>query len=179
MGSDASSLNYKDTDGYVYKEVFGYNTIVCAILPKITGGLSAAGSAYIIQDVLRDPRKLKESTYHRLVLGLSSSDFLNSFFAYILSTWPIPKGYNTYAAGTLITCDAAGFISTLTHFTTPLYNCSLSTFFLIQFKYKWDDDEISTVEKNWLHTIPWLVGLTVAIPGLIMKSFGPLQFHCE
>ena len=158
-------------------ETFNFDLTLMVILPKIIGGLSAVGSGYIIQNVMRDPRKRKGSTFHRLMLGLSTSDFLSSFFVYFLSSWPMPRGYMRYAVGTVGTCDAAGFFLPLTVFTSPLYNCSLATFFLVQLKYNWSDQRIIEVEK-WLHIVPWSVGLVAGILGLIMKSYGPINAHC-
>ena len=178
MGNNTSTpLEYEDSLGYFYAEEVNFNTTLLAILPKISGALSAAGSSYVIQDVLRDPRKRKESTYHRVMLGLSTSDFLSSVFVNFLSTWPMPRGYMKYAVGTMATCDMVGFFHALTIFTSPLLNCSLATFFLVQLKYNWTDGRIVSMEK-WLHIVPWSVGFVASILGLAMKSFGPLAFHC-
>ena len=171
------SLEYESSYEFIYKEVRNYNTALLAILPKITGALSALGSAYIIQDVLRDPRKRKEGIFHRLMLGLSVMDFLFSFFSYVLSTWPMPKGYLKYAVGTVGTCDAVGFFQALTIFSIPLYVSSLATFFLIRLKLNWIDQRIKAVEK-WFHIVPWSVGLVTGILGLATKSFGPVSFNC-
>ena len=178
MGNHISTpMEYVETLDFVYSEKWNHSTTLIAILPKITGGLSAVGSGYIIQNVLRDPRKRGGSSFHRLMLGLSTSDFLSSFFVFFLSTWPMPRGYMKYAVGTLGTCDAAGFFVAFTVLTTPLYNCSLATFFLVQLKYNWSDQRIVEMEK-WLHIVPWSVGLVAGILGLIMKSYGPITGHC-
>ena len=161
----------------MYKEVWKYNTTLLAILLKTSGFLSAAGSIYVTQDVLRDPRKRCRSPFHRLMLGLSTSDLLSSFFVYFLSTWPMPRGYHIYAVGSVATCDIIGYIQVLTSLTTPLYNCSLATYFLVQLKYNWSDRSIQSFEK-WLHIVPWSVGLSASIPGLVWKSYGPIGFVC-
>lgn len=44
--------------------------------------------------------------YHRLLLGMSMSDFVGSMMCF-LSTWPIPRGEAYLAAGTVQTCAAA------------------------------------------------------------------------
>jgi len=178
MGNNESTpLEYEYTLEYVLKEVFNWNTTLVAILPKISGALSAVGSSYVIQDVLRDPRKRNESTYHRVMLGLSTSDFLSSVFVNFLSTWPMPRGYMKYAVGTVGTCDAVGFLCVLTFLSTPFYNCSLATYFLVQLKYNWSDQRIKAIEK-WFHIIPWSVGLAFSIPGLVMKAYGPASLVC-
>merc|ERR1712038_222883 len=123
------------------------------------------------------PRKRSESTFHRLMLGLSISDLLSSFFPFFLSTWPMPQGYLKYAVGSVTSCDVVGFFFAFTCFTCPIYNCSLATYFLVRLKYNWQDCQIKAMEK-WLHIIPWLVGMVPAVVGLVMKAFGPLNFHC-
>ena len=44
--------------------------------------------------------------YHRLLLGMSMSDFVGSMMCF-LSTWPIPRGEAYLAVGTVQTCAAA------------------------------------------------------------------------
>jgi len=73
-----------------------------AIAPKCSGIISLISSTFIIQHVLRD-RKRRNLTYHRLLLGMSISDFVGSLMCF-LSTWPIPRGEACLAAGTTATC---------------------------------------------------------------------------
>lgn len=68
-----------------------------AIAPKCTGIVSLISSTFIIQHVLRD-RKRRSLTYHRLLLGMSISDFFGSLMCF-LGTWPIPRGEACLAAG--------------------------------------------------------------------------------
>lgn len=147
------------------------------IIPKITGFLSMIGSGYIIQDVLRNPHKRTKSIYHRLMLGLSISDTIYSFSAFVLTSWPMPRDYFIMAAGTVATCDASAFFTSIGMFVTPLYNCSLVTYYLLQLKHNWADQRIRNVEK-WLHLGPWLIGLGVAFAGLATKAFGPVISAC-
>jgi hypothetical protein len=146
------------------------------ILQRVMGSISLAGSIYVIQDVLQNKSK-RNHTYHRLMVGLSISDVLSSFFVQILSTAPVPKGYHVLAIGNLATCDAQGFFVFLCLFTTILYNCSLATYYLVQLKYNWINRRIKALEK-WLHIVPWSVGLTYAIAGLALNMYGPFGFGC-
>eukprot|EP00551_Chaetoceros_affinis_P012661 CAMPEP_0203663660 /NCGR_PEP_ID=MMETSP0090-20130426/1220_1 /ASSEMBLY_ACC=CAM_ASM_001088 /TAXON_ID=426623 /ORGANISM="Chaetoceros affinis, Strain CCMP159" /LENGTH=411 /DNA_ID=CAMNT_0050526651 /DNA_START=137 /DNA_END=1369 /DNA_ORIENTATION=+ len=155
-----------------------YNSLKAnIIIPKITGTLSMMGSFYIIQDILRNPHKRKVSFYHRLMLGLSVSDTIYSFSAFVLTSWPMPRDYFIMAAGNVSTCDASAFVSSIGMFATPLYNCSLVTYYLLQLKYRWSDQRIRDVEK-YLHIVPWVVGLGVGVAGLATKAFGPLLTGC-
>jgi hypothetical protein len=147
------------------------------ILQRIMGTISVIGSSYVIQEVLRNEQKRKH-TFHRLMVGLSLSDILSSFFVHILSTSLMPKGYQVFAIGSLATCDAQGFMNTMFGFTTTLYNCSLTTYYLVQLKYNWTNRRIKALEK-WLHIVPWSVGLVMAIFPLIFKMYSPFRFICS
>jgi len=65
----------------------------------------------------------------------------------------MPKDYLIFAVGTVGTCDVSGFIATIGVYGTPLYNCTLTTYFLIQIKYNWNISRIKHVEK-WFHIVP-------------------------
>jgi hypothetical protein len=146
------------------------------ILQRTMGTISLIGSSYVIQEVLRNEQKRKH-TFHRLMVGLSFSDILSSFFVHILSTSPLPKGYQVFAVGSIATCDAQGFILYSCIFVTTLYNCSLATFYLVQLKYNWTNRRIKALEK-WLHVVPWSVGLVMAIFALIFKMYSPFGLNC-
>ena len=146
---------------------------------KTCGLLSISGSAYIIQDVLRSPKRRKDSFYHPLMLGLSVMDLILSFFLHFLTTWPIPRtGWvENYAFGTVATCDFAGFFSTIGTYGGPLYNCSLSTYFLLELKYTWTKSKIQRVHK-WMHVLPWACGIILAFAALAANTLGPTQNAC-
>ena len=82
----------------------------------------------------------------------------------------MPKGSWFWAAGNVITCDIAGFIGGIGYHGSPLYNCSLATFYLLQLKCNWSDRKMKAVEK-WLHIVPWLVSLAFCIPTLATQMF--------
>ncbi len=147
------------------------------ILPKITGFLSMAGSVFVIQDVLRNPQKRTKSTYHRIMLGLSVMDIIFSFSLYFLTSWPMPSGFYMYAAGTVATCDAAGFFGQIGTVGVPLYNCALTTYFSVQLKYNWVDRRIKAFEK-WFHFVPIFVSVALAIVGLAARAYGPISSMC-
>ena len=147
------------------------------IAVKIGGSLSCAGSAYILQDVLRDPNKRTKSIYHRIMLGLSTMDILSSVFEWFIGSWAMPKGSWIWAAGNITTCDIAGFVSVIGYIGSPLYNCSLATFYLLQLRYGWPERRMKAIEK-WLHIVPCLVTLVVCIYFLATELFGPSLGIC-
>jgi hypothetical protein len=147
------------------------------IVQRTMGTISLLGSTYVIQKVLRNERK-RNHTFHRLMVGLSISDILSSFFTHMLSTAPIPKGYHVLAVGNVFTCDVQGFITGMCGAVSLFYNCSLATYYLVQFKYNWTNKRIKVLEK-WLHVVPWSMGLVFAFPGLVFKTYGPTGFMCS
>jgi hypothetical protein len=146
------------------------------IIQRVMGTISLIGSSYVIEEVLRDERKRNHS-FHRLMVGLSISDVLSSFFANILSTAPIPKGYQVLAVGNVATCDIQGFIISACVLVTILYNCSLTMYNLVQLKYNWINRRIKALEK-WLHILPWSVGLSIAVVAVVFKTYGPSGLIC-
>lgn len=136
---------------------------------SIAGAISVLGSGYVIQDVLKNDEK-RNHTFHRLMVGMSSIDIISSCCVHVISTMPYPKG-------TIVACDAIGFINTFCNFGTPLYMCSLASYYLVQLKYNWVNQRIKALEK-WLHIVPWSVGLVNATFGLLMKAYGHDGFTC-
>ena len=147
------------------------------IVGKIGGALSFAGSAYIVQDVLRHPGKRTKSIYHRLMLGFSIMDLMSSLFHWVIGSWAMPKGSWMWAAGSIMTCDIAGFLGGVGYIGSFMYNCSLATFYLLQLRFDWSERRMKAIEK-WLHIVPCLVALVVCIPTLATKMYGPFVGIC-
>ena len=144
---------------------------------KITAALSILGSSYVVQDVLCDPKKRNESTYHRIMLGLSCSDILFSFFGPFLGPWVMPRGIQLSAVGSNATCSVVGFFVGPSSFVALLYSCSLATFYLIKLKYSWVNSKVKAIEK-WLLFLPCAMGLIAAIPAVARLKFGPHGLVC-
>jgi hypothetical protein len=160
-------------------ELAGWNEsqlLFVTIYQRVMGLLSALGSGYVIQDILKNPTK-RDHTFHRVMVGLSTADILYSFFCHMVSTSLMPKGYHVLAVGSVATCDMVGFFVWMGGVVTLLYNCSLTTYYLVQLKCNWSDRRIRALEK-WLHIVPWSVGLLYAIAALRFKMFGPNGFQC-
>jgi hypothetical protein len=142
-----------------------------AIAPKITALFSIFGAGYIIVDVLRERKKLRE-TYHRLLLAMSASDLVASFLAF-LGTWLAPAGTAGAfgAAGTTQTCIAQGFvINVCGALTPPLYNAGLSLYYVLLIRYGWKKEQIRKVE--WcIHGIVWTLTLSTSIAALALDLF--------
>ncbi len=150
--------------------------LACILTQKISSVFSIVGSIYVLQDVLRDPKKRSESIYHRIMIGVSFSDLifcLNQF----VSTWAMPMGSHKFAVGSEGTCDASGFILELAVTLTPLYTCSLATYYLLELKFNWPSSKMKSFEK-WLHILPWKLALIPAIMSVATDALGPHGFSC-
>ena len=89
--------------------------VALAIVPKISGLFSMAGSFFIARDVMKKWR-VRSATLRitsKIMLNLSIGDFCSSFMFHFLSTWMAPRDtpaeYVTYATGNDTTCTAQGF----------------------------------------------------------------------
>ncbi len=111
------------------------------VTAKISGLLSTIGSASIIRDVVsRWWRKKNDQTLAsipRIILSMSISDLLNSFFVHILGPWMVPKekmGFDEYynlpeslaKGGTDGTCAVQAFVVNATQITSVLTNATLA-----------------------------------------------------
>ena len=109
--------------------------------------------------------------------SLSSTDIFLSFFGPFLGTWVMPRGSQVFAVGSNFACSIAGFFTTMTTPMTPLYNCSLATFYLLKLRFNWNDRKIKAIEK-WLLFVPCTVGLISSITAAVVKGFFPYGYGC-
>mmetsp|Transcript_5177 Transcript_5177/g.10840 ORF Transcript_5177/g.10840 Transcript_5177/m.10840 type:complete len:405 (+) Transcript_5177:173-1387(+) len=144
-------------------------------IPHVTGALSILGSAFIVYDVASDRNKWF-STYHRLMFGMGSLDFVGSC-ALALSTLPMPGESGKYSFGNPATCTVQGFF---VHFNiaSPLYNLTLSIYFLLTVTYKWAKDDIKKKVEIWLHLFPFLWAFVTALVVLTRKGFNDANLWC-
>jgi len=156
--------------------------IILATVPKVTGGMSIVSSALVVADVILDSRKRKTS-YHRLMLGMSVADMLSSI-AFFAGTWVRPKLSNWGDIGSVTSCDITGFLGKFTGFlgqfgiiVVILYNMSLSTYYLLMLKLRWNSPKINFFE-SWFHAINWTTGLSVAVVGATKKMYGNAFYLC-
>jgi len=146
-----------------------------AIVPKCTGLLSMIGSGIIIFDVLRTPKKRKQ-TYPRIMLAMSCFDFVTSFM-YALSTWPIPADSGVlYASDTTGTCTFQGFFIQLS-LAAPMYNLCLAIYYMLVIKYRWSDVKLSSIEK-FIHPTILILSFGIAIAGLPLKIYNNANVWC-
>ena len=106
-------------------------------MPTVTGSISLLSSMTIISIVLRSMSGIK-TTYHRIILGLSSADCLTSL-AIALTTIPMPKDviypFAMPSYGNIVTCEAQGFIYMMGNGLAFCMNGILNIYYLCTLRY--------------------------------------------
>ncbi|KAL3933930.1 MAG: hypothetical protein SGBAC_010188 [Bacillariaceae sp.] len=177
VSSSSSTPSQKETLP-TEEEEYEFTTFQKAfvLIPKASGFLSMAGSMSIILHILRS-KKRRKLVYHRLLLGMSMSDLISSFFLF-LSSWLVPKGTKMYlASGTMTTCTVHGMLSQAASITTPSYNAALSIYYLLVVFWELPEKTVHGWEF-FLHAWPITLGLGTGIAGLPLELYNPAGFHC-
>lgn len=138
--------------------------------------MSMFGSGYIMMKVLKKPRR-QRNTYHRLMMGMSVCDFLSST-CFFLTTWPIPRYENVYAAsGNDATCIAQGFFSQFS-LATAMYNASLSIYYVARIRNGWNAKRIERKLEPCLHIFALSIGVGTAIAGIFLNLYNNDSWEC-
>ncbi len=140
------------------------------IVPKFSSGISIGGSLAVIQDVLLDPSK-RQTTYHRLVLGISVSDVLSST-VFLISSWIKPTDNIPSKA-----CQSFGFVGQLGNLGATLYNVVLMTYYLLMLKFRWNTLQLKNIEP-FLHGFAIITTTTVAILGAVKGIYAYYYYVC-
>jgi hypothetical protein len=107
---------------------------------------------------------------------MSLADMSSSIWL-AMSTWPIPDHTGAvYASGNEATCQAQGFF-TQAGVSSPIYNSSLSFFYLLAVKYAWRDARLFHWEVVF-HGVPIVWGLGTAIAALSLDIFHSANLWC-
>lgn len=158
-----------------------------AIAPKFTAILSICGSLGIVLKVLTSPTRRKQ-TMHRIVMGMSICDIFASIW-YFTSTWAIPANTLSWfgdgetetifwAAGDEegISCSVAGFFNQFA-VATPLYNLTLSFYYLLVVNFNWKDSRAKKWE--WLfHAIPIGYAILTSTFAAAADMYGHVEWTC-
>jgi hypothetical protein len=145
------------------------------IVVKVVGILTILGAGYIIQDIAKDAARRKP-TKNRIMLFMSSCDFLNAFVTSVIGKAMVPKGIGigvSGAVGNQLTCDVQGFLTFVTGAASALYNVSLALCYLLTVRYEYSDERLRVLEPYFLY-LPIIVCLVIAITGL---PFGIYNFN--
>ena len=152
-----------------------------AIVQIVSSTISFICSIAIICVIYRSYIGLS-STFHRLLMALSISYVISSFWM-MLATAPAPRsteGYVWNPRGNVHSCNTQGFFLYLGIMAAPLFNCSLCFYYLAVIKYNKKDAYIRAKLEPFLLAIPVATALILATTILSMKSFNPSdsKAHC-
>mmetsp|Transcript_26721 Transcript_26721/g.49147 ORF Transcript_26721/g.49147 Transcript_26721/m.49147 type:complete len:315 (-) Transcript_26721:305-1249(-) len=151
-----------------------------AILPKPFSFLSLIGSTHIVYQILKNPIR-RRTVQYQILLGLSLVDILGSIGMF-LGTWPIPAYVNDdkptvyLASGNDRTCAAQGFLLQA-YVVAPIYNASLSLYYVFVVKLGWNENKLKKV-RWWFHVFPIGIGLGTAIAAMALNIYGNATWWC-
>lgn len=130
-------------------------------------------------------KTLKNSAYYRLMLAMSSSDFIVSL-AWFCTTWPIPKDENSLDnpsevvygnVGNMHSCTAQAFFIQL-GIITPFYNALLSLYYYLTIRKEWKESEFKRRVEFIGHFVSISFGLGTSIAGLVMELYNNSTVWC-
>lgn len=155
--------------------------------------MSIIGSLTICMKICQSDhwRDTLSKTKHRLLLGMSIMDILNSI-AYAFAAYPIPEDApstnNVYGnKGNTSTCEAQGFFIQL-GFSVPLYSCALCVYFLLVIQFGKTNTYISKIYEPVMHSVAILYPLITSCVGLALDLYNsnntmcwiePYPYKCE
>jgi hypothetical protein len=155
--------------------------VALAITPKVSAFLSFIGSTWIVIQVMFDASKRidqKGNVFSRILFGMSLFEAFESIWNFG-STWPIPRGTEGVfgASGTTQTCTAQGFFLQL-GLAVPVYNASLSIYYLLKIKYNVSDDVLRLRVEPYLHAVSIVFPLATCITCLALDLFNNANLWC-
>lgn len=130
-------------------------------------------------------KTLKNSAYYRLMLAMSTSDFLVSI-AWFCTTWPIPKdelsldnpSETVYGnVGNMQSCTAQAFFIQL-GIITPFYNALLSCYYYLTIRREWKEKDFKWKVEVYGHFVAIAFGFGTSIAGLIMELYNNSTVWC-
>lgn len=131
-------------------------------ITRFPATLSALGSLAIMYMILLARKEKLTKSNHRLMLALSTFDVFHSA-AVAATTLASPRDTHFYGAmGNNGTCSAQGFLLIL-GLAVPMYNTSLSLFFLLTIRFRVSRTTFSAKIEPILHTVSILAPLALAI----------------
>ena len=156
--------------------------IALELIPLGTAPLSVLGSFSILWFLCcRRSRKeglLRESTYHRLMMGISVSDLLSSLGFIVLGPWAVPSpeadDFSYFNRGNIASCEAAGFVGTLSY-GAWWYSGFLSVYFVLLVRYEWKERTIARYVEPLAHAIGISYPIATGSFALVEDVFNPLR----
>lgn len=150
------------------------------IITAISGSISAISSGLIIFVIFRSKGGLKTS-FHRLMLGMSVMDILESCMM-VITTLPMPKDmiYQQFlgiSIGNNFTCQMQAAIVNGAGLGTLAYNAALCAFFLCQIGFQFDAITIKRKVEPILHIVCVGAAISLSVLGVIGQFYNPSPYQ--
>ena len=190
---DDDFLNFTDVDDIIddiMVEEEDYWPAYLTWIQKVFASLSIICSYVICRETLSD-FKNQQSTYSRgrstssrggrpvklqqsigrILLQLSISDIIFSF-AVFLGEWPAPKDtlYIHHAAGNKQLCTFQAWMRALGYVASPMFSVALNAFYLLLIRWRWQDSQLSRLEKKVTIAI-WVYALILSIIPIPLDAY--------
>jgi len=154
--------------------------MILSWVARVTSIMSFLGSSSMIYMIISDRQRKLTKSNHRLMLGLSVADCFQSA-AYAFTTMAVPRGgtdWTTYGAiGNHATCSAQAFFIIL-GFGVPLYNTSLSIFYLLTIRHGVQATDFAKRFEPFMHIVSILLPLVSAITTVSTGAISPGPTVC-
>ena len=156
-----------------------------AIVPHFTSALSMMGDAWIIFDILWRRRRNNTtkklslrnlvdyftkslSSYHRIIMLMSTWDFIVITLGKFPASWAMPADTPNvyYAIGSRQSCTMQGFFIQFS-LIVPIYNAMTALYYLLVVHYGLSNRVIRQKYEKWMHICPFVVASSFAIVGLV------------
>lgn len=159
-------------------------------IQKVFSSLSIVCSYVICREVLSDLKNQRtnsrssssrrkrnaeggrlQQSIARILLNLSVSDILFSL-AVFLGEWPAPKDtlYIHHAAGNQQFCTFQGWLRALGYLASPMFSVGLNTLYLLLIRYRWQDSDLSRLEKKVTIGI-WTYAMVLSIIPIPLQAY--------
>ena len=152
-----------------------YFTKAGIIIPMVTGSISFLSSMIIISIVMRSMSGIK-TTYHRIILFMSSADCLTSLMI-ALTTMPMPKDviypFQMPSYGNIATCEAQGFIFMMGNGLAFCMNGILNIYYLCTLRYNMTEKTFRCYLEIPLFIVSLAIFITLPSIALINQELNP------
>jgi hypothetical protein len=142
------------------------------IIAMVTGSISFLSSMIIISIVLRSMSGIK-TTYHRIILCMSSADCLTSL-AIALTTIPMPKDviypFDMPSYGNIATCEAQGLILIMGTGLVFCMNGILNIYYLCTLRYNMTEKMFRCYLEIPLYIVSLVIFITLPSTALLNQE---------
>jgi len=142
------------------------------IIPMVTGSISFLSSMIIISIILRSKSGIK-TTYHRIILCMSSADCLTSL-AIALTTIPMPKDviypFDMPSSGNIATCEAQGLVFIMGTGLALYMNGILNIYYLCTLRYNMTEKTFRCYLEIPLYIVSLVIFITLPTTALLNQE---------